>query len=185
MEFEQEPNYEYLRGLFRSVMAKYNYQYDFQYDWIKSQKKEEKFTVSNKTTKVIQNQNSNSNLINNNINLNTISNYNNMNTIQNTNSLGKLNLNINNDPQNVNIFLNNVSTTKNSNQNFLSKSNSKIPRAVTLETNQKFSGYNYNYNYPINNISAQRASINNLSSSKLNFIEIAPKTNKNEAFPSL
>ena len=158
---------------------------DLQFDWIKPLKKDDKISISNKSIKTNQNQPSNSNLINS-ANLNTISNYNNMNTIQNTNSVGKINLNLNNDVNNnINIYSNNVATTKNSNQNFLSKSNSKIPKAVTLETNAKFTGFNYNYNYPINNVSAQRASINNLSSSKMNFMDIAPKTNKHEAFPTL
>lgn len=165
-------------------MAKNNYSNDLIFDWIKPAKKEEKLSMSNKSTKINQHQASNSNLINN-VNLNTISNYNNMNTNQNTNSLGKINLNLNNDTNNINVFANNIATTKNSNQNFLSKSNSKIPKAVTIETNPKFTGFNYNYNYPINNISAQRASINNLSSSKMNFIDVAPKTNKHEAFPTL
>jgi len=166
-------------------MSKNNYAHDYQYDWTRPAKKEEKLILSNKSTKIMQNQNSNSNLMNNNINLNTISNYNNMNTIQNTNSLGKLNLNLNNEQNNINIIANNITSTKNSNQNFLSKSNTKIPKAVTIETNPKFSGFNYNYNYPINNISAQRANMNNLSSSKLNFMEIGPKTNKNDCFPNL
>lgn len=160
---------------------------DLQFDWIKPAKKDDKINTSNKSTKQNQDQAaSNSNLIMNNVNLNTISNCNNLNTIQNTNSLGKINFNLQNDLNtNGNIYANNVSTTKNSNQNFLAKSNSKIPKAVTIETNPKFTGFNYNYNYPINNISAQRASINNLSSSKMNFMDIAPKTNKHEAFPTL
>jgi len=164
-------------------MIKNGYNHDFQYDWSKPIKKEEKFSMSNKSNKVIQ-QNSNGNLINNNINLNTISNYNNINTIQNTNSLGKLNINMNNDSQNMNLYMN-VSTTKNGNQNFLSKSNTKIPKGITIETNLKYSGFNYNYNFPINNVTSQRASMNNLSTSKLNFMEMGPKTNKNEGFPTL
>jgi len=207
LEFEQEPNYEYTRGLFRAVMAKYNYQYDYQYDWVKPQKKEDsssKGLSHNKNIKNSLNQNNflntnnnlspnnannpvntNTNINNNiNINLNTISNYNNINTIQNTNSMGKLN--INNESNNINIFLNNVSSTKNSNQNFISKSNSKIPKSITMDPQQKFTGYKYNYNYPINNhSSAQRSSINNLASTKLNYIDVGPKTNKNESFPSL
>ena len=166
-------------------MASNNYSNDFQFDWTKPSKKEEPAFINTKSLKNFQNQNSNSNLINKNINLNTISNYNNMNTIQNNNSMGKLNLNLNNDLKNANVILNNVSTTKNSNQNFLSKSNNKIPKAATIETNAKLTGYNYNYNYPINNLSAQRATINNINSSKVNFMDIAPKTNKHEPFPSL
>jgi len=185
LDFQQEPNYEYLRSLFKSIMNKNNYSYDFLFDWTKTSKKEDKLSMSNKSIKLMQSQNSNGNLVNKNINLNTISNYNNLNTIQYTNSLGKLNLNVNNDNTNINMFLNNVSSAKNSQQNFLSKSNSKIPRPINFETTAKFSGSNYNYNYPINNFNFQRGSINNLSSSKINFMEIGPKTNKNDAFPSL
>ena len=166
-------------------MSKNNYSNDFQYDWTKPAKKEEPAIVNTKSLNNFQNQNNNGNLINKNINLNTISNYNNMNTIQNTNSMGKLNLHLNNDLNNGNIILNNVSTTKNSNQNFLSKSNSKIPKAATIETNGKLTGYNYNYIYSINNLPAQRASNNNINSSKVNFMDIGPKTNKHDAFPSL
>jgi hypothetical protein len=219
LEFEQEPNYEYTRGLFRAVMAKYNYQYDNKYDWVKPQpqKKDDSslkgISMShNKNMKNSLNQtnfinnntilspnnasnninnnnqiNTNTNINNNiNINLNTISNYNNINTIQNTNSMGKLN--INNEPNNINIFLNNVSSTKNSNQNFISKSNSKIPKSNTLDSQQKLIGNKYNYNYPINTINnsnSLRNSINNLGSTKLNYIDIGPKTQKNEYFPSL
>ncbi len=174
-------------------MVKNNYSHDLIYDWTKPVKKEDKSNLGSKSIKLIQNQNSNGNILNNNNNpnLNTVSNYNNMNTIQNTNSLGKLNINVNNDNANANnIFINNnVSTTKNigqnMSQNILSKSNTKITKAGAVENNTKFNGYNYNYNYPINSVSAQRANLNNLSSSKLNFMELGPKTNKNESFPTL
>lgn len=148
-------------------MTKFNYQYDNQYDWVKPSKKEESVksiplnksiknanqntfintnnnlspvhALSNQKNPTIMNTNSNTNINNNiNINLNTISNYNQINTIQNTNSMGKLN--INNEANNINIFLNNVSSTKNSNQNFISKSNSKIPKAITFDAQQKFTG---------------------------------------------
>jgi len=35
LDFEQEPDYEYLRGLFRQVMTKFNLVQDFEYDWSK------------------------------------------------------------------------------------------------------------------------------------------------------
>jgi len=31
--FEADPDYDYLRGLFKSVMDKNNYKYDNEYDW--------------------------------------------------------------------------------------------------------------------------------------------------------
>jgi uncharacterized damage-inducible protein DinB len=35
LAFEAEPDYEYLRSLFRSVMAKNNHIYDNEFDWLK------------------------------------------------------------------------------------------------------------------------------------------------------
>jgi len=185
LEFEQEPNYEYLRGLFRYVMVKNNYINDSQYDWVKTLKKDDKLIISNNNSNKIPLQYINNNLLNNKININSISNYNNINTIQNTNNIGKLNLNITNEIQNPNLFIN-ISTTKNTNQNFLTKSITKLPKGIAIEPIMKYSGLNnYNYNFPINNINVQRNSLNNLYTSKLKFLEIAPKTNKNEAFPTL
>lgn len=33
LEFVQEPDYNYLKNLFKSVMKKFNYIYDFKFDW--------------------------------------------------------------------------------------------------------------------------------------------------------
>jgi hypothetical protein len=38
MAFEQEPDYEYLRGLFKTVMNKHGYQNDQEFDWVQSKK---------------------------------------------------------------------------------------------------------------------------------------------------
>ena len=35
LEFEADPDYEYLRGLLLSILEKENFPYDFQYDWVK------------------------------------------------------------------------------------------------------------------------------------------------------
>ena len=35
LEFEADPDYNYLRGLLRTVLRKQNYEYDFYYDWLK------------------------------------------------------------------------------------------------------------------------------------------------------
>ena len=35
LEFEQEPDYKYLKWLFYNVLYKYNYEFDFWYDWVK------------------------------------------------------------------------------------------------------------------------------------------------------
>jgi len=32
--FEEDPNYDYLRGLFRKILESNNQQYDFIFDWI-------------------------------------------------------------------------------------------------------------------------------------------------------
>jgi hypothetical protein len=34
MGFEQDPDYEFLRGLFKQVMAVHNFQFDSDFDWI-------------------------------------------------------------------------------------------------------------------------------------------------------
>jgi len=39
LAFEQEPDYEYLRGLFKTVMSNNGLTHDSEYDWIKSKKK--------------------------------------------------------------------------------------------------------------------------------------------------
>ena len=33
LKFEECPNYEYLRSLFKTMMAKHKYEYDFNFDW--------------------------------------------------------------------------------------------------------------------------------------------------------
>jgi hypothetical protein len=38
MAFEQEPDYEYLRGLFKTVMNKHGFQNDQEFDWVQSKK---------------------------------------------------------------------------------------------------------------------------------------------------
>jgi len=39
MGFFDEPNYNYLKRLFRTLFLKENFQYDDKYDWIKDGKK--------------------------------------------------------------------------------------------------------------------------------------------------
>jgi casein kinase 1 len=33
LQFEEKPDYNYIRSLFKSIVEKYNYEYDFNYDW--------------------------------------------------------------------------------------------------------------------------------------------------------
>jgi len=35
LAFEQDPDYEYLRGLFKKIMSDNNYEYDYDFDWLK------------------------------------------------------------------------------------------------------------------------------------------------------
>ena len=44
LEFEQEPDYNYLKRLFLTVLKNYNYEFDYYYDWkyLKITKKENK-----------------------------------------------------------------------------------------------------------------------------------------------
>jgi hypothetical protein len=45
MGFEQNPEYEFLRGLFRKVMSKENYTFDNQYDWSSKEKSKVKLSI--------------------------------------------------------------------------------------------------------------------------------------------
>lgn len=49
MEFEGEPDYNYLRNLFKNLMERNNYVYDLEFDWIIEAKKkqEEKKELKN------------------------------------------------------------------------------------------------------------------------------------------
>lgn len=33
LQFEDKPDYNYIRSLFKSILDKFNYEYDFIYDW--------------------------------------------------------------------------------------------------------------------------------------------------------
>jgi casein kinase 1 alpha len=34
MQFEEKPDYNYLRQLFKNIMAKHNFEHDQEFDWI-------------------------------------------------------------------------------------------------------------------------------------------------------
>ncbi len=42
MEFKQDPDYDYLRGLFKSIMIRHNHKYDLEFDWLKKDNSERK-----------------------------------------------------------------------------------------------------------------------------------------------
>jgi len=42
--YEQDPDYEYLRGLFKAVMTQFNFENDYKFDWVKEDKKIKQFT---------------------------------------------------------------------------------------------------------------------------------------------
>jgi hypothetical protein len=46
LQFEEKPDYNYIRSLFKIILERYNYEYDFKYDWnlIKKVEEEEKST---------------------------------------------------------------------------------------------------------------------------------------------
>ncbi|MCQ2818356.1 MAG: casein kinase 1 family protein [archaeon] len=46
MEFEQEPDYNYLRGLFQKVMKDNGYAFDYQYDWVENTKNQNKSLIN-------------------------------------------------------------------------------------------------------------------------------------------
>ena len=61
MEFEQEPDYDYLRGLFRQVMNEREYKFDYIYDWCQPKEKRKNNVI------IVKNENKNiNNKINNN-----------------------------------------------------------------------------------------------------------------------
>jgi hypothetical protein len=64
LAFEAEPDYEYLRGLFKSVMNKYSFEYDYRFEWL------EKLGIDINLDKNLNtsNQVNMSNMINNNLN---------------------------------------------------------------------------------------------------------------------
>lgn len=62
--FDQQPNYDYLRKLFRNVMKKYNYQYDWNFDWVEKQNTTNNHT-QNISNSIQQQHNNNQNNIQN------------------------------------------------------------------------------------------------------------------------
>ena len=46
LQFEEKPDYNYIRSLFKIILERYNYEYDFKYDWnlVKKVEEEEKST---------------------------------------------------------------------------------------------------------------------------------------------
>ena len=54
LQFEDKPDYNYIRSLFKTVFDKFNYEYDFQYDWnliFKNKEDEENKSDYNKNTR--------------------------------------------------------------------------------------------------------------------------------------
>jgi hypothetical protein len=41
LQFEEKPDYNYIRSLFKIILERYNYEYDFKYDWNLIKKAEE------------------------------------------------------------------------------------------------------------------------------------------------
>jgi len=46
LRFDEKPDYQYLRRLFKEAMHRNGYEYDYAYDWTASEKKYAKATVS-------------------------------------------------------------------------------------------------------------------------------------------
>ena len=95
LEYEQEPNYNYLTGLFINIIKKYlKEEIDYRYDWIKNDIDLQKNIRENYITEEgINNSNLNNSSMINNIN-NSVSVVNNSN-IENENNLNKINENLN------------------------------------------------------------------------------------------
>ncbi len=50
LQFEEKPDYNYIRSLFKLVFEKYNYENDFDFDWNQIKKLKEKDEEKDKTT---------------------------------------------------------------------------------------------------------------------------------------
>ena len=177
MDFEQEPNYEYLRNLFKNVMKNFNYTYDFRYDWMKSQNENIQINISPRNNIITHNnivniitQSGNNNvknpIINNEINTNGNTN-NNISTNKKVVNLNDIN---------KNVFINNVTVKNNfTNSNALNTKTS-IAKHFKAGTDNKNVGFNYNYK--INQLKGSNG-FNNVNN------ELIPKSNKNVSLQTL
>ena len=100
MEFEQEPDYDYLRGLFRQVMNEREYKFDYMYDWCLPREKRKNNVI------IVKNENKN---INNKLTHNKVSTEQikvleviNANKKENDNVITNNNINIKENKENVN-----------------------------------------------------------------------------------
>lgn len=143
LDFEEEPDYRYLRGLLRNVMKSNNYEYDYEWDWVIKQNKEaEEKNIKDKN---------NENNVSNNLNepIKKIS-QNNVNTNSNNNLVMTNNINFNNNSQNNLINLN---FTPNNKQNLSNIINRGKTRTSVNNSNANLmnSSNNMNSNFNANN----------------------------------
>ena len=162
LEFEEEPNYDYLRNLLKKVMKDNNFENDYVYDWVEDKKSR----GENRTTTaeiITTNQSNFSNVVNekkNNININNV--------VENNN-------NIDNKKKKENDDVNNIIKKKKS---IDKKNNKKEEEEKNFEINNDKN--NKNNNNDNNNIITINNDINNNNDNKYLLTDSNVHYNKNE-----
>jgi len=164
LNFEQEPDYNYLRGLFKKVADAHKFTYDNDWDWSKSRNKDSLIGSNIKTLTTITTNNTN----NNNILLTNISNAPN-NTIDNKlkqrnttkenygeKKPSQENFMDNNNPQNFNIHINNQLQEDVVNKPKKFTVNETKPKFIENQNKTKENKNNNNINSEQNNEMKQR-----------------------------
>jgi len=156
LQYEQDPDYSFLKNLFLNVLKREGYKIDCYYDWDKTTIKYfrdfENFKVKNE--KKDNNTNTTPNNKNNEISAlnegkynhtiqtnNLVNNVNNMNNTMNTNISNKLNTKANNIIQNnkPNLINNNIPNNNNNNKN---TNNNNIASNISMHKNANMSAFN-------------------------------------------
>ena len=162
LEFEEEPNYDYLRNLLKKVMKDNNFENDYVYDWVEDKKSR----GENRTTTaeiITTNQSNFSNVVNEKKN-----NINNNNVVENNN-------NIDNKKKKENDEVNNIIKKKKS---IDKKNNKKEEEEKNFEINNDKN--NKNNNNDNNNIITINNDINNNIDNKYLLTDSNVHYNKNE-----
>jgi hypothetical protein len=175
MNYEDDPNYEYLKSLFRKIMEREEYEMDFFYDWSKqndeismpSQPIEHEFENKKDATK---DENEKKIMVVNNYvnNVNNIVINNNNRDLKEKNNKNNINNNNQHEEENVNLEENKIIETYN---NVDSKKN--------IKSDLKASNKNLNYNY--NDTNNNNNSKNNNSKSNINSNNLIRNSNDNGA----
>jgi len=143
LNFDEDPDYRYIRSLFQAIMKANNYQYDYQYDWLQK-------SNNNKTN---QEENSNKESLNI-IDSNKKIPQNNIITSTQNNFIATNNINLNN--QNNNLININSTIGNNNNLNMNKNSSKKVNTRMSINNSNaniinSSSNLNLNFNIANNN----------------------------------